>query len=401
MKLFDIDPIYRKAVYRHVVAWFFFGIFTAGIAQQIGFIVGKSGGSPILVTLVTSGPAALAILSFLVVPWGRRFSAKTLVGIPRIFAALLFLAVIANIGPIGLAIIAFIAIGIFILSQLFYGRLLGQIYPLRNRGRLMSLSMFVRSSTAIGVSLFVGRLLGFDELAYRWLLPAVGLCGVASSVLLLSIPLRGQSADHGQADDSIKAAAVFRDRPYFVWTLLYSVSSVGYYIAHSAKPVFFARILFFSYWDNGVALAAFNITFCLGLVFWGTVLDRFGALRTMILSWAIMATGFGVMAVGQNYESAILGQALIGLGQSGIDISRLLVVLDFAPAKGVDRYMGLFMTLYGVRALLGGVLGAGIMQLSPTGSRTALAVACLVVLSGAVSMALSSRHYRFKKGNSH
>jgi len=81
----------------------------------------------------------------------------------------------------------------------------------------------------------------------------------------------------------------------------------------------------------------------------------------------------------------------IGSGQSGIDISRLLVVLDFAPAGGVDRYMGLFMTLYGVRVLLGGILGAGIMQMSSKGSRTALAVACFVVLSGAVSMMLTSR----------
>ena len=138
-------------------------------------------------------------------------------------------------------------------------------------------------------------------------------------------------------------------------------------------------------------MAAFNVTYCLGLVFWGTVLDRFGAFRTLLLSWAIVVTGFGVMALGQSFESAVLGQALIGLGQSGIDISRLLVVLDFAPAGRVDRYIGLFMTLYGVRVLLGGILGAGIMQLSSTGSRTALAVACFVVLSGAGSMALTSR----------
>ena len=103
-------------------------------------------------------------------------------------------------------------------------------------------------------------------------------------------------------------------------------------------------------------------------------------------------------ALGQSFESAILGQTLIGLGQAGIDISRLLVVLDFASAGGVDRYMGLFMTLYGVRVLLGGILGAGIMQLSPTGSRTALAVACLVVLSGAVSMAISNRRPLHRNG---
>ncbi len=71
MRLFDIDPIHRKTVYRHIVSWLFFGVFTAGIAQQIGFIAGKAGGSPILVTIVMNGPGAAAIISFLVVPWGR------------------------------------------------------------------------------------------------------------------------------------------------------------------------------------------------------------------------------------------------------------------------------------------------------------------------------------------
>ena len=46
------------------------------------------------------------------------------------------------------------------------------------------------------------------------------------------------------------------------------------------------------------------------------------------------------MALGQSFESAILGQTLIGLGQKGIDISRLLVVLDFAPDRGVDPLYG-------------------------------------------------------------
>ena len=87
-----------------------------------------------------------------------------------------------------------------------------------------------------------------------------------------------------------------------------------------------------------------------------------------------------------RFEAVVAGKILMGAGMSGNNLSRLLAVLEYAPGKRIDRYMGLFMTFYGVRALLGGLIGATFMEVSPTGSRFGLAVAAGIVITGAVAI---------------
>ena len=73
-----------------------------------------------------------------------------------------------------------------------------------------------------------------------------------------------------------------------------------------------------------------------------------------------------------------------------------MVVLEFAPEDRVDRYMGLYMFFYGVRALLGGLLAGTLMELTPRGSWIALAVAAAVTLTGSLLM-LCVRHRRKRR----
>jgi hypothetical protein len=61
-------------------------------------------------------------------------------------------------------------------------------------------------------------------------------------------------------------------------------------------------------------------------------------------------------------------------------------VLEFAPADRVDRYMGLYMTVFGVRVLLGGLISGTLMELGPMGSRSTLLIASVTVLVGVAGM---------------
>ena len=138
----EIAPSYRRAVLRHTVSWCLFGVFIGSVVQQLGFVTKNIGGSPALVALVVTGPSAASALFMLCVPWLERYRARSLVAIPRFIAAAMLLLVGVCTGPVSLVIVALLALTVYGMSAVFYGRLLGQLYPLQSRGRMLSLPLF-------------------------------------------------------------------------------------------------------------------------------------------------------------------------------------------------------------------------------------------------------------------
>jgi len=139
---------------------------------------------------------------------------------------------------------------------------------------------------------------------------------------------------------------------------------MGFWLAHSTQPVYLAQLLELEYWQFGVALACYNVVFSIGLLVWGRVRDRIGSRPVVAIGYLLSGAGYAVMVGIPRFEAVIAGQILVGVGMSGNNLSRLLAVLEYAPGEKIDRYMGLFMTFYGVRALLGGLIGATLMEIT-------------------------------------
>ena len=66
------------------------------------------------------------------------------------------------------------------------------------------------------------------------------------------------------------------------------------------------------------------------------------------------------------------------------DMAWYPVVLEFAPRHSVDRYMGVYMSVFGLRAIIGGVLSATLMELTASGSRLALLTAAILMARDAM-----------------
>jgi len=370
----------------HTVAWLLAGAFGGAVVQQLGFIVRKIGGSPALVALVVTGPSAASLLAMLYVPWLERYRARALVAFPRIIAAAMLLLAGACAGPLSLALVAVIALTIHNVGEVFYGRLLSQLYPLQSRGRLLSLPMFARGVALAGMCAVAGWALGSGEAAYRWFLPAGAVLGAVGGVLVMRFPTRAEAQPPQRAGIRACLREVAANRPFLMWTVIYSVTTVGFWLAYTARPVYFSDLLGFEYWQNGVATAAYNAALCLGFLVWGRLLDRFRSLRTMMISWVLVASGILIMVGGMSFEWAIVGQCLSGFGMAANSLAWYPVVLEFAPEGKVDRYMGLYMTAFGLRVLLGGSVGGTLMQLGRMGSRNALLVGAATMLLGVAGM---------------
>lgn len=392
LKLLGIEPPYRTAVLKHSAAWILFGIFSAGAAQQIGFVIKKTGGSPALVSLVITGTSAVSILTMLYVSYFERYRVRLLVAVPRIIGAALFLAASICREPVGLTITGFFAISISRLGNTFYGRLLSRLYPVRIRGRMQSFPMFLQGAFAAGTSVLAGWALKTAAEAYRWVLPAAGVIGIASAVMVLGFPVGRAPEPSAAAKPSPRAKLktilleLGSDKPFLMWALIYSATSLGFWIAHSAKPVYFESVLSFSYLENGIVLAFFNGTYCLSFLLWGRTLDRLRSIITMMTSWTIVGVGTLITVTGRSYGWAIVGEALAGIGLSGNDLAWFTVVLEFAPAGRIDRYMAFYMTIFGVRALIGGIIGGTLMETLASGSQVSLFLGGLVMIFGAAAM---------------
>jgi len=381
-----IPPSHGRVVMLHTASWLLFGLFVGSVNEQLGFIVRTIGGSPWLVPLVVSGPAVTSLVAILFVPWLERYQARSLVALPRIIAAVLLVPIAMCKGPVSLAVVALVALAVQNVGDVFYGRLLSGLYPSTSRGRLLSLPMLVQAAAIACTAWGAGLILKSGPAAYRWFLPLGAVLGGAGGALILGFPTGAQTQLPQRASLGTWLREVSADRPFLMWTLVYFVTTVGYWLANCAKPVYFRDILGFGYEENGIAVAAFYGTYCPGFLIWGRLLDRFKSLRIMIASWILFGAGILVMICWPGFEGAIIGQCLAGLGLAGNGLAWYPVVLEFAPVDRVDRYMGLYMTVFGVRVLLGGLISGTLMELGPMGSRSTLLIASVTVLVGVAGM---------------
>jgi MFS family permease len=389
LQTLGVPEEHRTTALRHTFAWALMGVFVGGAVQQLGFIVRKTGGSPFLVALVTAGPHASALFTVFYATLLERHPARAIVATCRTIFAALFLLAVAVPAPAGLAIMGLAAVVAAKVGDTFYGRLLAGMYPPSLRGRLQSLPLFAQALALAGASTLAGGLLTSHETAFRWLLPVLAPVGMAAALLILRFPTPAvgeQPAREGRVSFVRVLREVARDRPFLRWTLIYTVPNLGFWLVYASLPVYFASVLRFDYWQNGVTLAAFNAAYCLGFLVWGRVLDRARSVSTMVGSWSLVGVGTLVTAVLPSWPAAIVGQAISGFALAGNDIAWYPAVLEFAPEHRVDRYMSLYMTAVGVRALLGGAVGGALMEASDGGSRTALLIAALLMAAGSAGM---------------
>ena len=223
----------------HSGAWLLYGLFLGSVRAQLGFILRTLGAAPALVPLAVNGPFAASLLAVLYVPWFAPYRARSLVAIPRIAGAALLLPAALCTGPFGLAVIALIALTVHHTADVFYGRLLSQLYPAETRGRLLSLPLLVQAAAAACMALAAGWILRDSPSAYRWLVPAGSVLGGMAGVVILRFPVREEAPPRERVALGTWLRDVSANRPFLIWTIVYFVTTVGFWLADCAKPVFF------------------------------------------------------------------------------------------------------------------------------------------------------------------
>jgi hypothetical protein len=390
---------------QHMFLW---GVFAGLVEGTVSAVVASKtfNGSWLLITVVQATPAFANLVSLY---WGAM-----IVGRPKV-RALQLLGAASVLMTLSVALTPRTYWGGWIFaSQICMARVFmtGVVtaraslwksnYPKSHRGRITAALQVVRTLMSLPVILGCGMLFDYDPMAYRWFYPVIGIIGAAGLVLPGRSHVRGEKASlasRARQDDDVIAESGL-DAPFTLVALI----SPGHIIGRMREAlkqdpqfarycraqwcigaanlmmmpvntIVLTRVMQLSYTVSNALLDVIpKFVTLLMLPIWARLFDRVGVLRfrvinSMCWSASILLCGVGTLLAGLTtqpwdimYLAALyvffLGRLADGMGQSGGAIAWNIGHLHFAEGDKAELYMGIHVSLTGVRGLTAPFVGS-------------------------------------------
>lgn len=384
-------------------------------------------GSDRLIAVASAMPTAANLLSIF---WGL-----LCVGRPKIQLATIFVGATALLAGAAGAVPTTDWGGVWFVGQVAAAQvMLGGVvtvrsaiwksnYPRAERGRITARLQGVRFVISVATALLAGRLGDHNPEAYRYVFPAAGMLGALSLWYLSRIHIRGERSEFRRQGFSLSdgdlgsrmlepyslAALIspghvfgqmFRvlreDRRFLRYCVAQFFNGMANLLTISVVVAVVSRELLGDdergYWISIALVEALPRLVMLGsLSRWGRIFDRLGVLgmRTLnMLCWTMsivfaMLADFVLPSTGSAGPGVFLmGVGLFtlrafanGLGQGGGALAWHIGHLHFARPEEAEVYMGIHVSLTGVRGLIAPLGGMWLWR-SVGWPMWALAIAC-------------------------
>lgn len=278
-------------------------------------------------------------------------------------------------------------------------------YPRSHRGQITARIQRVRSIGSIVAMLAAGMALDHDSLSYRYIIPMAAMCGAVGVFIATRIrvrrdrvarshdPLRHESAvDQARWAEPFNLTALIspghvlgqmvrvlnRDRRFLQYCIAQSLTGISNLLTISVAVAVVTRDLDagdrWGFWISTALLSALSNLAMLGSISrWGRLFDDVGVLRFRVINvvcWAAgllfglagaLAVVYGAKYTGYYFPAAVLLFALRGLanglGAGGGALAWNLGHLDFAKPEEAEIYMGIHVSLTGLRGLIAPLIG--------------------------------------------
>jgi len=333
------------------------------------------------VAIVSGAPALANISSF---AWANlahgRARIGVLAGLQAAFAVAVGLIALAPIAPRGLAL----TICAVVVARVLWSGILtlraavwSANYPRHVMARVTSRIVLLNSLGIALVATLAGWILDEHAHAARWLYLFAAACGLLAAFQYRAVRMRRQyqllaaEADVGAADSAF-SLAMFRQilredssfRSYMFWMSLYGSGN----LMMTAQLV----VLFSDRMHMGSLMQILLLTVVplalmpLCLPAWARLFDRghiieYRSRQCWALVGAIVLLTLAVAA--QVHALLWLGSLLIGISYAGANLGWNLGHNDFASPGRAQHYMGVHVTLTGVRGLIAPPIGMACYEL--------------------------------------
>lgn len=262
-----------------------------------------------------------------------------------------------------------------------YAHIVQTIYPIRNRGKILSLVRFGMALTLLIFTPVAGWAL--DHLTHHVVFPIAALFGVASALVFRAIRMDREPAPSSTAPRQSTSHAlrtVLRNRPFMLFQLGVVMFGIAGLSVNPLYPNVQIHRLGLSYTDIGLLGLAQSISWLAGYVLFGRIIDRRGALFCTAIAFAVQAIApftYAFATAGWMLLPAFIG---LGLVSAGADLGLTSSMLELAEEGKVQEYAAMQSIVIGGRGILAPFIGVGLLAMG-------MSQALVFVLAGGVALA--------------
>jgi hypothetical protein len=286
-------------------------------------------------------------------------------------------------------------------------------YPRHVRARMAGKLTTVQATMLAGVGLAIGLAMTVDDGSYHLLYPLVAGFGLIGAMLYSRMRMRGHAAIIGSEQREaerrpaiISPLQVWRilhtDRPFRRYMIAMFVFGLGNLSVAAPLVIMLRDVFGYGYLEGILIMATIPIAMMpVSIPFWSRILDRRHIVQFRVIhSWAFVITTVCVVIAALTRQPAFLWMAAVmkGVAFGGGVLGWNLGHHDFATPEQSSQYMGVHVSLTGVRGLIGPPAAVGLYELLDMwrpGAGAWVFVVCLAIsTAGAIGFALLSRSMR-------
>jgi MFS transporter, DHA1 family, inner membrane transport protein len=325
---------------------------------------------------------------------------------PALLGRLLIALCVFAVSPLWFALLVGGAQLLMSIGGPAYAAVMKQVYPDRERGRIMSFTRVALMLTQSLIALPVGFLLKYgsfgDFAAYRYVFPIAACFGIAGSLVFSRIGrVVPETASHPDEDARghpltlwgvrehlvqrlhpttlrqsladtwqflIGTFAILRtDRAYRWFAMSVFVYGFGNLMLVPLYPIWQVDRLGLSTDSVGLLVQLQQITGLFAYFYWGRFVDRRGPLLAVIINTLVTAAVPLVYLASRDAWTLAPAYLFMGIANAGIDLAYFNSILMFASERTVSRYQALHSFLLGVRGSIAPFAGAGMKTLADAG----------------------------------
>jgi len=390
----------------------FAGVLEGGTASVVA--AKTFGASATLIAVVTAAPMFANLLSLI---WGAMAISRPKVPLMTVLCSAAAM-VVATVGldPTGRGWSGWLFAGQMILARIFISGLITlrtaiwkANYPQEVRGRLAGRLQRVAGLCGLGSILLASRLFDRYPDSYVWVYPSVAVIGGLAALVLQRIRVRGdrklfwarvRQAELGPISPRARLLEPYslvailspvrplrqmlsvlrRDRQFATYLVAVFCSGAANMMIQPVLTLIFVRQLRLGYtWASGLLDIVPALLMLFSVTLWARLYDAIGLLRFRVVNGAfwfcqILFAGIAAVLAGSGCRNGgwlLVGAVLLfvvsrmfnGLGRGGGAIAWTLGHLHFARPEEAELYMGIHVTLTGLRGMIAPFVGTQLFVL--------------------------------------
>jgi hypothetical protein len=246
-------------------------------------------------------------------------------------------------------------------------------YPRTKRAFVAGRIATVQALVLAGVSFGVGEAMDLNENAIRWVYPVAASFGVLGAWVYSKIHVEGHtkilnvernSPEHVSFLPWRTFGLLFEDNSFAKYMMCQFVFGVGNLMLTAPLVLILSNQFNLGYLGEIMIISTIPLLMIpLSTLLWAKLLDKMHVLSfRSIHSWFFVVSSLciGISIATHSVWGLWIGAAIRGIGFGGGVLAWNLGHQDYAPVEQSGRYMGLHVTLTGIRGLLAPALGMGI-----------------------------------------